>query len=62
MTQNVTPEQARAIAREAYIFHYPLVMYYRTMYRQAIDRTSKTYTGGFGEWPASLLSRQRSAQ
>jgi hypothetical protein len=50
MTQNVTPEQARAIAREAYIFHYPLVMYYRTMYRQAIDRTSKTYTGGFGEW------------
>ena len=47
---NVTPEQARAIAKEAYIFNYPLVMYYRTMYLQAIDTESKSYSGGFGKW------------
>jgi hypothetical protein len=46
----VTPEQARAIAKEAYIFNYPLVMYYRTMYLQAIDTESKSYSGGFGKW------------
>ena len=45
-----TPEEARAIAREAYIFNYPLVMYYRTMYLQAIDPQSKSYSGGFGKW------------
>jgi len=26
----VTPDEARAIAKEAYVFNYPLVMYYRT--------------------------------
>ena len=44
-----TPEEARAIAKEAYIFNYPLVMMYRTMYLQAIDTTSKSYSGGFGK-------------
>ncbi len=46
----VTPVEARKIAREAYIFNYPLVMYYRTMYLQAIDTQSKSYSGGFGKW------------
>ena len=46
----VTPAEARKIAREAYIFNYPLVMYYRTMYLQAIDTKSKSYSGGFGKW------------
>ena len=45
-----TPEEARAIAKEAYIFNYPLVMMYRTMYLQAIDTTSESYSGGFGSW------------
>jgi len=45
-----TPEEARAIAKEAYIFNYPLVMYYRTMYLQAIDPKSKSFSGGFGKW------------
>ena len=45
----VSPDEARAIAKEAYIFHYPLVYYYRTMYRQAIDPSSDTYRG-FGKW------------
>jgi hypothetical protein len=46
----LTPAEARAIAKEAYIFNYPLVMYYRTMYIQAIDTTSDSYQGGFGTW------------
>ena len=46
----LTADDARAIAKEAYIFNYPLVMYYRTMYLQAIDSQSNSYSGGFGEW------------
>jgi hypothetical protein len=46
----VTPAEARNIAKEAYIFNYPLVMYYSTMYNQAIDTKSKSYGGGFGKW------------
>jgi hypothetical protein len=40
-----TPEQARTIARDAYVFAYPLVMNYRTMYMQAIKGD-----GRFGKW------------
>ncbi len=46
----VTADEARTIAKEAYIFTYPLVMMYRTMYLQAIDEKSKSYSGGFGKW------------
>ena len=46
---SISAEEARAIAKESYIFHYPLVYYYRTMYRQAIDPPSDTYRG-FGKW------------
>ena len=46
----LTADEAKAIAKEAYIFNYPLVMYYRTMYLQAIDPQSKSYSGGFGKW------------
>ena len=46
----VSAEDARAIAKEAYTFNYPLVMMYRTMYLQAIDKTSKSYSGGLGKW------------
>ncbi len=49
-TSGVTAEEARAIAKEAYVFTYPLVMMYRTMYLQAIDADSDSYSGGFGEW------------
>ena len=35
-----TPEEARAIAREAYIYAFPLVEAYKTLYKQAIDQTS----------------------
>ncbi len=47
---DVTAQEAHQIAKEAYIFNYPLVMYYRTMYMQAIDTKSTSYSGGFGKW------------
>jgi hypothetical protein len=37
----VTADEARAIAKEAYIFNYSLVMMYRTMYIRAIDTKSE---------------------
>ena len=33
----LTPDEARTIAKEAYIFNYSMVMMYRTMYLQSID-------------------------
>ena len=45
----VTPAEARVIARDAYIFTYPLALQYHTMYVQAIDSNSKEYVGGFGK-------------
>ena len=47
---SLTPAEAQAIAKEAYIFNYPLVMMYRTMYIQSIDTESDSYRGGFGTW------------
>jgi hypothetical protein len=52
----VTPAEAREIARDAYIYAYPLVLYYRTMYRQAIDPKSPSYAGGFGHWAHRKLA------
>jgi hypothetical protein len=46
----VTPAEARGIAKDAYIFTYPLALQYRTMFVQAIDSTSKEYVGGFGKY------------
>jgi len=46
-SSRLSPAEAQAIAKEAYIFNYPLVWYYRTMYRQAIDEKSGV---GFGNW------------
>ena len=45
LAQQMPAQQTAAIAKDAYIFCYPLVMNYRTMYAQAIagDRT-------FGKW------------
>jgi len=45
----VTPEEAEAIAEEAYIYAYPMMESYRTMYVQAIDRTAPGYLAPFNE-------------
>jgi len=41
------PTEATAIAEEAYIYAFPMMENYRTMYVQAINRTASGYTGGF---------------
>jgi hypothetical protein len=38
---------ARAIAKEAYIYGFPMVMNYHTMYKQVIDDKSPDYRGDF---------------
>jgi hypothetical protein len=38
---------ARQIAKEAYLYGFPMAANYRTMYKQAIDTTSKDYRGAF---------------
>jgi hypothetical protein len=40
---SATPEEARAIAREAYTYGYPLVETYKTFHKQAIDQNSPDY-------------------
>lgn len=40
--------QVRAIAAEGWIYGYPILENYRTMYPQAIDATDHRYVGGFG--------------
>lgn len=43
-----TPEQARRIAAEGWIWGYPLVENYGTLYAQAVDEDDPRYVGGFG--------------
>jgi hypothetical protein len=48
--EGMSQDEVKAAAKEAYIFCYPLVMNYRMMYIQAIESSSKSYSGGFGKW------------
>lgn len=43
----LTATDARAIAKEAYIYGFPMAANYSTMYKQAIDTTGKDYRGAF---------------
>jgi hypothetical protein len=45
--QAVTPAQARAIAKDAYIYGYPMVQAYLTMYAFSIDKNNPQYKGPF---------------
>jgi hypothetical protein len=44
------------VASMAYLFTFPLVMNYRDMYRQVVDRSS-AFSGGFGSWRHERKSR-----
>ncbi|MDV5147221.1 DUF1254 domain-containing protein [Streptomyces sp. SBC-4] len=46
----LTPEEARRTAADAWIRGYPLLENYRTMYPQAIDSDDPRYVGGFGRF------------
>jgi hypothetical protein len=43
----ISASDARAIAKEAYIYGFPMVMNYHTMYKQVIDNTSPDHRGDF---------------
>ncbi|MBP1822344.1 DUF1254 domain-containing protein [Mycobacterium sp. OAE908] len=45
----VTPEQARAIAKDAYIYGFPLVDNYRVMYSYFVNKDDPEYKGGWNE-------------
>ncbi|MGB8742642.1 MAG: hypothetical protein WCD52_21085, partial [Xanthobacteraceae bacterium] len=46
----VTADVAQRIARDAYVFAFPLNYYYRTIYSQVLDPNNKKSLGGFGKW------------
>ena len=43
----LTPAEAKEIAKEAYIYGFPLVLNYKTMYDYAVDTKSPEYKGDF---------------
>ncbi len=43
----VSAEELRQIAKEAYLYGFPLVVNYQTMYKQAIDETDHNYKAPF---------------
>lgn len=45
----LTPEEATQIAREAYIYGFPLILNYKTMYDYAIDKDAPEYKGDFNQ-------------
>jgi len=48
-TEQPTPEQVQAIAAEAYVYGFPMVMNYKTMYQYAVDAENPDYKGPFNE-------------
>ena len=47
--QDMSPEEAAAIAKEAYIYGFPMVMGYKTMYAYTIDKENLDYKGPFNQ-------------
>lgn len=45
--QDLTPEEAKQIAKEAYIYGFPMVVNYKTMYMYVVDKNSPEYKGEF---------------
>jgi hypothetical protein len=45
----VSPEQARAIAKEAYVYGFPMVDNYRVMYSYFVNKEDPEYKGGWNE-------------
>ena len=49
ITGTPTPEQAKAIAREAFIYGFPFVEMYKSLYKQAIDKGSSEFRAPFNQ-------------
>lgn len=48
--QAVSPAKATAIAKEAWIYAYPMMENYNTWHKQAVDSKAREYVGGFGKF------------
>ncbi|NQT78752.1 MAG: DUF1254 domain-containing protein [Bacteroidetes bacterium] len=48
-TQKLTPEDAKEIAKEAYVYGFPMVVNYKTMYNYTLNEKSVEYKGAFNE-------------
>ena len=46
-TQRLSAQEARAIARDAYIYGFPVVDSYRILYSYFVDRTDPEYKAGW---------------
>lgn len=47
--EKLTPGEAKQIAKEAYIYGFPMVMNYKTMYMYVVDENSPEYKGGVNQ-------------
>ena len=48
-SKKITPEEAKQIAKEAYIYGFPLVMNFKTLDAYTLDKNSKEYKGEFNQ-------------
>lgn len=46
---NITPDEARAIAKEAYIYGFPFVEGYKTLYKQALDEGGSDFKASLNQ-------------
>jgi hypothetical protein len=53
LSNSLTPQEARSIAKEAYIYAFPMAANYQTMYKQAIDKNGPDYRGVFNSLNSS---------
>ena len=49
MNFSATPDEARSIAREAYLYGFPVVEMYKTLYTQAVDKDGKNFKAPFNQ-------------
>src|SRR2546430_14960962 len=45
--QDISPAEARAIAKEAYIYGFPFVEGYKTLYKQSVNKSSPEFKAPF---------------
>jgi hypothetical protein len=48
--RNITPQEAKRIAEEAYIFAFSMLENYKTMYVQAVNENLPTYRAPFNQF------------
>lgn len=56
---DVSPNEARAIAKDAYIYAFPMFEGYKTLYAQAVGKSGPNYKAPFIRWCAKVLHIKR---